>query len=128
MPNSVSRSGGVGGELTAIAVPKASARLPDWVAMRPFSNSAHLIATLANRDKVRLSFPALPRCCAMTGLQVPRGVTSRKQGLNTYPVPMQEQIIADDLLYVLIGIPGKFPLATDSRTMSSDRSARPPPR
>jgi hypothetical protein len=51
----------------------------------------------------------------MTGLQVPRGVTSRKQGLNTYPVPMQEQIIADDLLYVLIGIPGKFALATDSR-------------
>ena len=67
------------------------ARLPDWATDRPYSGSTHLINTLQNRDRV------------------PKGTVSRKQGLNTYPVPMQEQLIADDLLHVLLGITGAPP-------------------
>ena len=128
MPNSVSRSGGVGGELTAIAVPKASARLPDWVAMRPFSNSAHLIATLANRDKVRLSFPSrAPLLCNDGSAGSPR---RDKPQTGSQHVPRTHAGADHRGRPALRSDRDSRQICTRNRftTMSSDRSARPPPR
>jgi len=83
-------------------------KLPAWIETRPYLNGAHLGARFDPDTQARARVvPGKP--------------------LRDYSVACQELLILDDLLYAMLGVDGRFVVATRSSASPSSSSAAPSP-